>query len=293
MTEETTAVAKRASRSVGRVPFGSPALDGRFSGIPAGSAVLLAGAPDAGTDAFAYTHAAALLTARYYPGLYDGRVADPDCLPDAVHYVTLDRSRRHLLHEMDAVLGARQFNTLTDHLHVEDHSEAFLDLLPMPAPLRRAGRDGPSPRKASPDADGDAPATFDALLTDVSDHLVSVAAGDLVVFDSLTALTGASAFGLSEGTVLGFLGGLRRAAEAWGGLVAVVHHARPETVRADEVINTALHGCLYFYTNDSGMHAQKTMRVGEFGGALSRRRQVVYDTAVSDAGFTVSSSRRV
>jgi hypothetical protein len=75
--------------------------------------------------------------------------------------------------------------------------------------------------------------------------------------------------------------------------VSVLHHARPETVRADEITNTALHGCLHFYTNDSGTNAKKTMRIGEFGGALSRRRQVVYDTQVGDSGVTVSSNRRV
>ena len=296
MPEETPIGAKRASRSIGRIPFGSATLDGRFSGIPAGSSVLLAGAPDAGTDAYAYSHAASLMIARYYPGLYDGRVSDPEVLPETVHYVTLDRTRRHLLHEMDSVLSTRRFNTLTEHLHIEDFSEAFLDLVPMPDSLRRAGRrelptdDGGRPAVGRTDG---GEATFETLLTAVSDHLASVGDGNMVVFDSLTALTGASAFGLSRGDVLGFLAGLRSAAESWQGLVSVLHHARPETVRADEITNTALHGCLYFYTNDSGTNAQKTMRIGEFGGALSRRRQVVYDTQVGDSGFTVSSNRRV
>jgi hypothetical protein len=140
MPEETPIGAKRASRSIGRIPFGSATLDGRFGGIPAGSSVLLAGAPDAGTDAYAYSHAASLMIARYYPGLYDGRVSDPEVLPETVHYVTLDRTRRHLLHEMDSVLSTRRFNALTEHLHIEDLSEAFLDLVPMPDSLRRAGR---------------------------------------------------------------------------------------------------------------------------------------------------------
>ncbi|MWG36418.1 RAD55 family ATPase [Halomarina oriensis] len=290
MTDETPIGAKRASRSIGRIPFGSPTLDGRFSGIPAGSSVLLCGAPDAGTDAYAHTHAASLMTARYYPGMYDGRITTPDILPEKVHYVTVDRTRSHLLHEMDSVLGARRFNTLTEHLHIEDFSDRFLDLTPMPPSLRQAARgdttadDGPSERDD---------ATFDSFLGEVSDYLVSVGDDNMVVFDSLTALNGARAFGLSQADILGFLSGIRSAAESWGGIVSVLHHARPEVIRADEIVNTALHGCLYFYTNDSGTNAQKTMRIGEFGGALSRRRQVVYDTQVTDSGFSISSNRRV
>jgi len=187
---------------------------------------------------------------------------------------------------MDAVLGTRRFNTLTEHLTIEDFSEQFLDRTPMPASLRQAGRGSDSPA-----SDGEA--TFESLLADVSDHLVTVGDGNMVVLDSLTALDGARAFGLPRGDVLGFLNGLRSAAESWDGLVSVLHHARPETVRANEIVNTALHGCLYFYTNDSGTNAQKTMRIGEFGGALSRRRQVVYDTQVTDSGFSVSSNRRI
>ncbi|MFD1512310.1 RAD55 family ATPase [Halomarina rubra] len=298
MTDETPIGAKRASRSIGRIPFGSATLDGRFDGIPAGSAVLLVGAPDAGTDAYAHTHAAQLMTARYHPGLYGGRVSDPAVLPDEVHYVTLDRSRRHLLHEMDAVLGPRRFNTLTEHLHVEDFSEAFLDLTPMPAALRRAGRPDETAvrngdRRPGATAAEHRPASFDELLDAVADYVASVGDGNMVVFDSLTALNGATAFGLSQADVAGFLAGLQSAAESWDGVVSVLHHARPETVRADEIVNTALHGCLYFYTNDSGTTAQKTMRIGEFGGALSRRRQVVYDTQVTESGFVVSSNRRV
>ncbi|MFC5970013.1 RAD55 family ATPase [Halomarina salina] len=287
MPEETPIGAKRASRSIGRIPFGSPTLDGRFKGIPAGSSVLLVGAPDAGTDAYAHTHAASLMTARYYPGLYDGRILYPDILPDEVHYVTLDRSRNHLLHQMDAVLGARRFNTLTEHLHVKDFSDRFLDLAPIPTTLRQAGR------KEERSGDRDGSDTFDEFLADISDYLVSVGDGNMIVFDSLTALHGATAYDLSMADVRGFLSGLRSAAESWDGLVSMLHHARPDTVRADEIVNTALHGCLYFYTNDSGTNAQKTMRIGEFGGALSGRRQVVYDTKVTDTGFSISSNRRV
>ena len=298
MPEETPIGAKRASRSIGRIPFGSPTLDGRFRGIPGGSSVLLAGAPDAGMDAYAYTHVAAMMTARYYPGLYDGRILHPDILPEEVHYVTLDRSRAHLLHQMDTVLGPRRFNTLTEHLHIRDFSDRFLDLAPIPGSLRRVGqsdgeREGDDERDGDAEREREVSNTFQTFLDDVSDYLVSVGDGNMVVFDSLTALQGATAYDLPIATVRGFLAGLRSAAESWDGLVSVLHHARPETVRADEIVNTALHGCLYFYTNDSGTHAQKTMRVGEFGGALSGRRQVVYDTQVTDTGFIISSNRRV
>jgi hypothetical protein len=62
---------------------------------------------------------------------------------------------------------------------------------------------------------------------------------------------------------------------------------------SDERLDAVLDGGVYFYANDEGDRAEKTMRVGEFGGALSRRKQVVYGTSVGDAGFAVKTSRRI
>jgi KaiC/GvpD/RAD55 family RecA-like ATPase len=284
MTEQPASRAKRASRTVPRLPFGFPTLDGRFRGVPAGSAVLLGGAPDAGTDAFAYTRAAALMTTKHFPGLGRGSLdaAAREALPERVHYVTLDRDRRHVLHQMDSVLDARRFNTLVEHLTVTDLSEAYLDAAPVPEQFRTTDA-----------ADREGVADFSAFLDRLADEIAGSESTDLVVLDSVTALRRATEYGLDWGEVIGFLAGLRNVAAESNGLVDVLYHARPDDVRSDERINTVLDGGVYFYANDEGDRAEKTMRVGEFGGALSRRRQVVYETSVTDSGFKVKSSRRI
>lgn len=284
--------ARQLSNSLARIPFGFPTLDSRFDGIPVGTATLLTGSPDAGTEAFAYTHAARLMTAKYGPGYtshsFEQMVRDR--IPDSVHYLTLNHSPRRVLHGMDAVLSPRQFNVLTEHLEVTDFSEDFFDLSPVPDPLRRAANEAESDDLSATPGTYD---SFERLLTNVAEHLESIAEDTLVIVDSLTAFERGRHFGVDWGDVLGLLEGIRTAASEWGGLVDVLYHARPTKVRSDETINTALDGTLYFYTNDEGIRAEKTMRVGDFNGALSRRRQVVYGTEVRDDGFRISSSRNV
>lgn len=288
----TPQTAKRLSSGLARLPFGSPTLDNRFRGIPAGSAVLLAGAPDAGTDAFAFTNAAATMQARYHPGLYKGSVAaSRTALPEEVHLVTVARGRQRLFHQLDATLGSEQFNTLVEHLSVADFSARYRSLADVPDSLH-AAPDGPeTAARSGVPTTARSDDSFGALLSDLATHLATVGEDSLVVLDSLTAIRRATSFGAEAADVERFLLGLRDGSTDWDGLVTVICHARPEEVRSSETLNTVLNGCLYFYCNDEGTNARKTMRVGSFGGALRHREQVVYDTAVSDNGFRVRSSR--
>jgi hypothetical protein len=284
--------AKQLSNSIGRIPFGFPTLDSRFNGLPSGTATLLVGAPDAGTDAFAYTHAAQLLLLKHAPRYTDKKLSDAvrQRIPGNVHYVSLNHSPERILNGMDAVLSARQFNILSEHLEISDFSDDFFDLAPVPDPLRRAAHEAEAdelPEKPATEA------SFERLLERLAEHLEGVGEDTLIFIDSLTAFERGRHFGVEWGHVLGLLEGLRHAAAEWGGIVNVLYHARPEKVRSDETINTALDGCLYFYVNDRGTNAEKTMRIGDFNGALSRRHQVVYDTEVGETGFSISSSRNV
>jgi hypothetical protein len=186
---------------------------------------------------------------------------------------------------MDSVLSPRQFNALVDHLSVLDLSEELLGIAPMAGDLQRAARDSGAGDTTSSES------SFEGLFDAVADRLREAGPDAVVIVDSLTALERATEFGLDWGRVVGFLSGLRAAAGQWGGLVTVLYHARPEHVRSDHTVNSALDGCIYFYANDEGTSAAKTMRIGEFGGALSRRHQVVYKTQVGERGFTVSTTR--
>lgn len=281
--------AQQLSNRVGRIPFGFPTLDGRFDGIPAGTASLLAGSPDAGTDAFAYSHAARLMQLKHGNSRSVGQMVQ-DRIPETVHYVSLNHSRSRILHGMDAVLGPGQFNLLVEHLSITDLSDEFFDVAPVPDALRLAADETPA---AELDATPGSEASFEQFLDNLATHLETIGDDNLVILDSLTAFQRARHFGMDWGNALGLLEGLRHAASEWGGLVDVLYHARPEQVRNDETTNTALDGSFYFYTNDRGTRAQKTMRVGDFNGSLSRGQQVVYDTRVTDDGFQIGASRSI
>lgn len=105
MDDITPPEAKSVSAGVRLIPFGMPALDAGLGGLPSGTATLLAGTPDAGGDAFVYTHAAQLMLARHEPGLYPTDVSRyRDTLPDRVVSLTFRTKARHVLNAMDEVL---------------------------------------------------------------------------------------------------------------------------------------------------------------------------------------------
>jgi KaiC/GvpD/RAD55 family RecA-like ATPase len=289
--ELTPPEAKSVSAGVRPIPFGMPALDASLGGLPSGTSALLAGAPDAGADAFVYTHAAQLMLARHDPELYPADVgAYRDTLPERVVYVSFGTAGKHVLNAMDAVLDQYQFDALVDHLTLLDYSGAFLDLVDTPAAFdHRSGRGGPLDAVERRDGDDSFPDLVGTVSADLDDHGERA----VVVVDSLSDLYLARRFGLAERTLLGFCIGLREMAVDWNGLVHVLYNQRAEGVRADQVLNTLLHGNVYFYSNDQGFDTYRTMRVGSFGGALDRESQVVFGTSIGAAGFRVKSTKKV
>jgi len=291
-----TADPKSISRGVSYLPFGIPGLDGHVRGIPTGSSVLLAGASDAGGDAFTYTSLATLMLAKHEPDLVPGSVAGRnEEIPDSVTYVTLSNDRDHVYSELDAVLDGYQFEALTDHLTVADFSQRFMELLPVPPALfeaRRTGDDIEPAEADQPDQGEPDDETFRDLLDDIGARIAE-APGDIVVVDSLTALDRAQAFGLSQGRIVAFLVGLREAVVNWGN-VAFVKLDRPAgEVRKDDRIHGLLHGAVYFYSNDQGFETYRTMRVGSFGGALDTERQTVFESRIGPTGFRAKATKKV
>jgi len=288
--------AKSISRGVSYIPFGIPGLDGTVRGIPTGSSVLLAGASDAGGDAFTYTSLATLMLAKHNPDLVPGRIARRrDAIPDSVTYVTLSHDRDHVYSELDAVLDGYQFEALTDHMTVADFSQRFMELLPVPPALfdaRRADRDIEAPEDDEPETDEPDDETFRDLLDDIAER-VTEDTDDIVVIDSLTDLDRAREFGLSQGRIVAFLVGLREAVVNWGN-VAFVKFDRPAgEVRKDDRVHGLLHGSVYFYSNDKGFETYRTMRVGSFGGALDTERQTVFESLVGPTGFRAKATKKI
>lgn len=291
MDEISPPVAKSVSAGVRPIPFGMATLDAALNGLPSGSATLLAGAPDAGADAFAYTHAAQLMLAKHDPGLYPTDVRRyGDTLPERVVYVSIGTHGKRIIHAMDAVLDQYQFDVLVEHMELFDYSDAFLDLLPLPQAFERRPPEGPmgAVQDRAPDVD-----SFDDLLETIATDLDEHAEDAIVIVDSLNDLSRAEKFGLDEQTMLAFLIGLREITVDWNGLVHVLHERRAEAVRADQLLSSLLHGNVYFYSNDQGFETYRTMRVGSFGGALDREEQVVYRTFIGDAGFHVRSTKKI
>ncbi|MBX0321921.1 chemotaxis protein CheY [Halomicroarcula sp. F13] len=296
MSRPSTAEAKSISEGVSYIPFGIPGLDGNVRGIPTGSTVLLAGAADAGGDAFTYTSLATLMLAKHDPDLVPGGIARRrDTIPESVTYITLSNDRDHVYSELDAVLDGYQFDTLTDNLTVADFSQRFMELLPVPPALfdaRRSDSDveepaGDAPRSGTADDE-----TFADLLNDISERITD-ADDDVVVVDSLTDLERARQFGLSQGRVTAFLIGLREAVVNWGNVAYVKLDRQASAVRADEQIHGLLHGAVYFYSNDKGFETYRTMRVGSFGGALDTERQTVFESQVGPTGFRTKATKKI
>jgi len=292
--------AKSISAGVSYIPFGIPGLDGEVRGIPTGSSVLVAGAPDAGGDAFTYTSLATLMLAKHEPELVPSGVRrQAGAIPDSVTYVTLAHDRDHVYSELDAVLDGYQFEALTEHLTVADFSQRFMDLLPVPPAFFDARRadddieqptDGPA-GDATPDPEPD-DESFRTLLDDVSER-IAAAQDDVVVLDSLSDLERAGQFGLPESRRTAFLLGLREAVVNWGN-VAYVKLDRPAgQVREDGSINGLLHGSVFFYSNDKGFETYRTMRVGSFGGALDTERQTVFESFVGPTGFRAKATKKI
>lgn len=291
MDQLTPPEAKTVSEAVGEIPFGMPTLDSGLGGLPSGTAALLVGAPDAGADAFGYTHAAQLMLAKYDPGLYPTDVGDGEAIPDEVVFVSLGTDAKHVLSAMDAVLDDYQFEALVEHLTLLDYSGPFFDLVNAPGEFER--EEGDHDELAAIERRVPACESFADLVGAVADDLSEYANDALVVVDSLSDLYLARRFGLDERTVLGFLVGLRESAVGWNGLVHLLYNRQAQGVRADPVLANILHGNVYFYSNDQGFETYRTMRVGSFGGALDREEQVVYRTAIGSAGFRVRGTKKI
>ncbi|MFC7077116.1 RAD55 family ATPase [Haloarcula halophila] len=289
--------AKSISAGVSYMPFGIPGLDGTLRGIPTGSTVLVAGAPDAGGDAFVYTSLATLMLAKHTPEMVPNGIARrSDTIPESVTYVTLSQDREHVYSELDAVLDGYQFETLTENMTVVDFSQRFMELLPVPKALFDARRGDSEIETAETTVEGEDEAaddaTFGDLLEDISEEITE-ATGDILVIDSLSDIERATEFGLSQGREIAFLMGLREAVVNWGNVAYVKLDRRASAVRDDDRIHGLLHGAVYFYSNDKGFETYRTMRVGSFGGALDSERQTVFESLVGPTGFRAKATKKI
>jgi len=306
--------AKSVSARVEYIPFGVPGLDGTVRGIPTGSTVLLAGAPDAGGHGFLYTSLASLMLAKHEPSLYPRRLGQTrNAIPERVSYVSLTHDREHIYSELDAVLDTEQFATLAEHLAVADFSQQFLDAVDVPEALYGQRREDLHPPVEDGDGTGDredddvasllddisfpdeedddtGDGDMEKLLDDVSEHVADNGEDALLVIDGLSDLLLATNFGIDRSAVLGFLLGVREATVRWGGVTYVVDQRRAAAVRSDPDIHGLLHGSVFFYSNDQGHETYRTMRVGSFGGALDSERQTVFETSVGPTGVRATAT---
>jgi KaiC/GvpD/RAD55 family RecA-like ATPase len=289
--------AKSISAGVSYVPFGIPGLDGNVRGIPTGSTVLVAGAPDAGGDAFVYTSLATLMLAKHTPEMVpNGLARRSDTIPESVTYVTLSQDREHVYSELDAVLDGYQFETLTDNMTVVDFSQRFMELLPVPQALFDARRGDSEIEAAETTVEGEDEvaddATFGDFLEEISEAITE-STDDIIVIDSLSDIERATEFGLSKGREIAFLMGLREAVVNWGNVAFVKLDRRASDVRDDDRVHGLLHGAVYFYSNDKGFETYRTMRVGSFGGALDSERQTVFESLVGPTGFRAKATKKI
>ena len=268
--------------SMSRIPFGIPGLDRDFAGIPQGSFVLLTGEVDSGVDEFAYTSTAMIQMAREDPELfrrYNDRQAELGDVPDNVHYISLERHEELVTDKMSAVLDARQYDALTKNMEFLDLTDEFFENMSLSLPAEGAETDRSYPE----------------LVTDLAEYLEEEASDDIVVIDSLTSLFKMTEFGLERRDIIAFLTWLTDASYEWDGLVYVINHRRPTSVRNDAVLASTPDGIMYFSISSIGGGLHRQMYMGSFRGTLSRSqdRIKVYDTNIASTGFHVSTVHEI
>jgi hypothetical protein len=261
--------------------------------MPQGSAVLLSGGGDAGTDAYANTSAAMIMMARHQPQRYESAtrnaIEDPRVLPESVQYITFTRSEDRVLADLQTTLSSNQFNVLEDNLNIADFSDEYLSRTPVPETMFHKGTE----EREEAGVEAEEPEAYESLLDEICNHLEEVGDDAVVIINSLTDMQRALEFGLDRSDFLGFLVGLRRAATMWGGLTYVIYHREPELVRQEEDINASLDGSLYFSYHPERTQRRRTMSIGSFRGNLDKRRQVMYDTGITESGFSISTSQSI
>ena len=275
-----------------RIPFGVRRLDAIVNGgVPTGSVVLLSGEAGAGSREFLHTSALVNALGSVGDDLYDryyGAPAAAAVQPEAVHYVSLTASVEELATEMRLEMVDELVDRGIDVARFHDLSERYFNVSPVPRAWYADGATTIADLRRRNERE-DLLAALGALLSDIAPE-------NLVAIDSLSDLVSADDEVAAWSDVNYLVGGLKKAAHEWGGLILV--HLNHETLSSTRLgqLSEAVDGTMRFEWESGGSSRARTLVVEQFRGVLSQIEAediVRFETAVGDAGFDISDVRKI
>ncbi|GGN93560.1 MULTISPECIES: RAD55 family ATPase [Haloarcula] len=275
-----------------RIPFGVKQLDAIINGgAPAGSVVLLAGEAGAGSREFMHTSAVINGLSRVDEEMYDlyyGGPSETALPPKEVHYISFTASGEQLASEMRLAMDEDLLETALSGIEFHDMSERYFHMSPVP----RSWYAEQTPKIE----DLRARHERDDLLGALGSKLSDVAAGNLVVIDSLSDLVSAMGEDIDWADITFLVAGLQKAAHKWGGLILL--HLNYETLSGARQgqLSDAAHGTMEFSWESGGSTRARTLVVKQFRGVLSQIEDediVQFETELGDAGFDISDVRKI
>jgi archaellum biogenesis ATPase FlaH len=277
-----------------RIPFGINRLDGIINGgAPPGSVVLLAGEAGAGSREFMYTSAVMHGLAAAGHDMFDlhyGDLPEGAELPEDVHYISFTQSEAQLKDEIAMAMDEAVAEPALAELSVTSLAHQYFHVSPVPRDWYASETpDIKNLRKRHEDRE--------ELLSALGTELSRNAAGNLVIIDSLSNLSGAvDDVELSRSDITYLVNGLQRAAYDWNGLILL--HVNPNAI--DDTLYgqlvDACSGTMRFQWETGGSTRARTLVVQQFRGVLPQieaENIVQFETELGEAGFDISDVRKI
>ncbi|WP_121822432.1 RAD55 family ATPase [Halostella salina] len=275
-----------------RIPFGVSRLDSMINGgAPPGSVVLLAGDIGAGAREFLYTSAAMNALVEAEPELFDlyyGSLHENSTVPGSIHYLSFTSDQPAIVDEMEFTMDGDIVDAVADPIRFADLSPEYFQLSPVPTEWY-------TQRTGDITSLGDRHDRRD-VLDAMGDYLNEHAAGNLVLVDSVTDLISAASDSMDWSDITMLMKGLKKASQAWGGLILL--HVNVEALTDTQLgrLNDAADGTIRFKWESGGSERDRSMIVQSFRGVLSRLEEeniVQFETEIDDDGFNITNVRKI
>ncbi len=266
-------------------------LGHRWGGSPPGSVVLLAGDAGAGAREFAYTSATINALGHADSDLFElhyGSVDSGAALPDEIHYISFTASEPEIYEEITHTIDDELVAPVARTIHFEDFSSEYFGLSPIP-------RDWYIEKRRTI-ADLGESHSRQGVLEALGAYLTEHAPGNLVVIDSLTDLGSLPDEQVDWNEVTMLLRGMKKASQAWGGLILVLVDQESLLDTQMGALMGATDGTISFEWERGGNERARTMFVREFRGVLARIEEediIRFETEIQGDGLDISNVRKI
>ncbi|NYT05366.1 MAG: hypothetical protein GKC04_03200 [Methanomicrobiales archaeon] len=255
-----------------------PVLDG---GVPSGSVILLLGEIGAGAPEFAYSSVISL-------SLKKAR-ADPPGTPAGLYYITLTRTGRSVLEEMELSFHQDLLAGVESQVTFMDLSNLYFESTVVPSEWYGNGDLIERLQRRSRE---------DEPLAELAGKLSGIPAGSAIIIDSLTELATQSLNEHRWAELVAFLRGLGRVVKQWNSMVyLILTDGILEEHRVVEIADCCDAVMNFRWEETSAQRRQRIMFVQKFRGVmphLEERDLVKFAVRISaEGGFEVANVRVV